>query len=63
MDRRSKHLSSEDRGVIRAEHDRGTSQRAIGVILVYRRWSPEQIAHRLRLMKPDEPSARVRFLE
>jgi IS30 family transposase len=116
MDRRNKHLSSEDRGVIRAEHDRGSSQRAIGVILgrpasticrelargrqsdgsycpsvarrvyddrraycrrkrrlieggtlhrfvhdhlVYRRWSPEQIAHRLRLMKPDEPSARV----
>ena len=116
MDRRSKHLSSEDRGVIRAEHERGSSQRAIGVILgrpasticrelargrqpdgsycpsvarrvyvdrrarcrrkrrlieggtlhrfvhdhlVYRRWSPEQIAHRLRRMKPDDPSARV----
>lgn len=116
MDRRSKHLSSEERGVILAEHDRGSSQRAMGRLLcrpvstigrelargrqadgsycptagrhvydarrvhcrrklklaeggstyrfvhdhlVYRRWSPEQIAHRLRLMNPDEPSARV----
>ena len=116
MDRRSKHLSSEERGVILAEHDRGSSQRAIGRVLgrpastigrelargrqadgsycptaarrvyderrarcrrrrrlvegsalhrfvhdhlVYRRWSPEQIAQRLRRMKPDEPSALV----
>ena len=116
MDRRSKHLSSEERGVIFAEHNRGGSQRSIGQLLqrpasticrelargrqedgtycphaarlvydvrrtrcrrprklveggaayqfvhdhlVYRRWSPEQIAHRLRLMKPDDPSARV----
>jgi hypothetical protein len=28
MDRRSKHLSSEERGVIFAEHKRGSSQRA-----------------------------------
>jgi IS30 family transposase len=27
--------------------------------LVFWRWSPEQIAHRLRRMKPDDPSARV----
>ena len=33
MDRRSKHLSSEDRGVILAEHNRGSSQRAIGALL------------------------------
>ena len=30
MDRRSKHLSSEERGVIFAEHERGRSQRSIG---------------------------------
>ena len=30
MDIRSKHLSSEDRGVILAEHNRGSSQRLIG---------------------------------
>jgi len=104
MDRRSKHLSSEERGVIFAEHDRVSSQRAIGQLLrrpasticrelargrlvhdvrrrrcrrphklieggaihrfghdhlVHRRWSPEQIAHRLRLMNPDNPAARV----
>jgi IS30 family transposase len=116
MDRRSKHLSSEERGVIFAEHNRGGSQRTIGALLrrpasticrelargrqgdgtycpqaarlvydvrrtrcrrqrklvgsgeihrfvlshlVHRRWSPEQIAHRLRLMNPDDPSARV----
>ena len=116
MDRRSKHLSSEERGVIFAEHGRGNSQQAIGRLLgrpasticrelargrqtdgsycptaarrvyderrtrcrrrrrlvegsslhrfvhdhlVHRRWSPEQIAQRLRLMKPDDPSARV----
>jgi IS30 family transposase len=116
MDRRSKHLSSEERGVIFAEHGRGSSQQAIGRLLgrpasticrelargrqtdgsycptaarrvyderrtrcrrrrrlvegsslhrfvhdhlVHRRWSPEQIAQRLRRMKPDDPSARV----
>ena len=116
MDRRSKHLSSEERGVIFAEHNRGGSQRAIGALLrrpasticrelargrqedgtycpqsgrlvydvrrarcrrprklavggemhrfvhdhlVHRRWSPEQIAHRLRLMNQSDPSARV----
>ena len=116
MDQGSKHLSSEERGVIFSEHSRGSSQRAIGRLLgrpasticrelargrqgdgsycaqaarrvytarrtrcrrrrrlvegsatyrfvhdhlVHRRWSPEQIAHRLRLMEPDNPSARV----
>ncbi len=116
MDIRSKHLSSEERGLILAEHNRGSSQQAMGRLLgrlastigreiargrqpdgsycptgarrvydarrarcrrklklteggatyrfvhdhlVYHRWSPEQIAHRLRLMKPDDPSARV----
>ena len=116
MDRRNKHLSSAERGVIFAEHIRGSSQRAIGQLprrpasticrelargrqedgtycpqaarlvydvrrprcrrqheltrgsdihrfvhdhLVHRRWSPEQIAHRLRLMTPDAPEARV----
>jgi hypothetical protein len=33
MDRRCKHLSSEERGVIFAEHERGRSQRAIGRLL------------------------------
>ena len=33
MDRRSKHLSSEERGVIFAEHNRGSSQRSIGGLL------------------------------
>ncbi len=116
MGRRSKHLSSEERGVIFAEHSRGRSQRSIGGLLgrpasticrelargrqddgsycpqggrlvydvrrercrrqrklapdsavyqfvhdrlVYHRWSPEQIAHRLRLMEPDSPIIRV----
>ena len=27
--------------------------------LVHRRWSPEQVAHKLRLMHPDDPAARV----
>jgi len=30
MDRRNKHLSGEERGVIFAEHKRGSSQRSIG---------------------------------
>jgi len=30
IDRRSKHLSSDERGVIFAEHQRGNSQRGIG---------------------------------
>jgi IS30 family transposase len=116
MDRRSKHLSSEERGVIYAEHERGSSQRAIGRLLgrpastigrelvrgrradgrycpqaarraydtrrarcgrrrklaeggalyrlvhdhlVFWRWSPEQIAQRLRRMHPEDPSACV----
>jgi IS30 family transposase len=116
MDPGSRHLSSEECGVIFSEHSRGSSQRAIGRLLgrpasticrelargrqgdgsccataarrvytarrtrcrrrrrlvegsatyrfvhdhlVHRRWSPEQIAHRLRLMEPDNPSARV----
>ena len=33
MDRRSKHLSSEERGVIFAEHERGNSQHGIGRLL------------------------------
>ena len=33
MDRRRKHLSSEERGVIFAEHKRGSSQRSIGQLL------------------------------
>jgi len=116
MDTRCKHLSSEDRGVIFAEHNRGSSQRVIGELLsrpasticrelsrgrqedgsycpqagrlvydvrrtrcrrvrkliegskmhrfvhnhlVHRRWSPEQIAQRLRLMNPNDPSVCV----
>lgn len=116
MDKQYNHLNSEERGVIFAEHNRGSSQRAIGALLcrpastigreltrgrledgrycpsagrrvyddrrvrcrrkcklieggeVYRfvhdhllhqNWSPAQISHRLRLMKPNDPSARV----
>jgi hypothetical protein len=116
MDRRNKHLNSEERGVIFAEHQRGNSQRGIGRLLgrpastisrelargrqddggycpqaarrvyderrarcrrkrklvegddlyrfvhgklVHLRWSPEQIANRLRRMKPDDPAAHV----
>jgi IS30 family transposase len=116
MDRQSKHLSSEERGVILAEHERGNSQRGIGRLLgrpasticrelvrgrqgdgsycpmsarrvyderrkrcrrrrrlvegsalhrfvhdhlVHHRWSPEQIAQRLRRMNQGDPSARV----
>lgn len=33
MDRRSKHLSSEERGVIFAEHGRGSNQQAIGRLI------------------------------
>lgn len=33
MCRRSKHLNSEERGVIFAEHQRGNSQRGIGLLL------------------------------
>jgi IS30 family transposase len=33
MDRRSKHLSSEERGVIYCDHNRGSSQRSIGGLL------------------------------
>lgn len=33
MDIRSKHLNSEERGVIFAEHSRGSSQRSIGGLL------------------------------
>ncbi|MBL4541584.1 MAG: helix-turn-helix domain-containing protein, partial [Rhodobacteraceae bacterium] len=33
MDRRNKHLNSEERGVIFAEHQRGNSQRGIGRLL------------------------------
>lgn len=116
MDRRYKHLSSEERGVILAEHRRGSSLREIGLVLgrapstigrelargrlgevsydpqvahavhvarrllcgartklveggvlhdfvrgklVHHRWSPEQIAARLRLMHPGDPKSRV----
>jgi IS30 family transposase len=111
MDRRSKHLNSEVRGVIFAEHQRGNSQQGIGRLLgrpastigrelasgrqddgrarrvynerrarcrrkrklvewadlyrfvhgklVHLCWSPEQLANRLRRMKPDDPAARV----
>ncbi len=112
MDRRYKHLNSEERGVIFAEHRRGASLRAIGSLLgrspstigrelarglgadgryspeagrrsydtcrlrsrrprrllegsalhtwvhgklVHLRWSPEQIAGKLRGMHPDDP--------
>jgi IS30 family transposase len=116
MDRRNKHLSSEERGVIFSEQNIGSSQGAIGRLLgrpasticrelargrqadgsycptvarrvyderrmrcrrvrrlvegsvlhrfvydhlVHRRWSPEQIAQRLRAMNQGDPSARV----
>ena len=116
MDRGSKHLNSEERGVIFAEHQRGNSHRGIGRLLgrpasticrelararqedggycpqtarrvyderrarcrpkrklvegsdlhrfvhgklVHLRRSAEQIAYRLRSMKPDDPSAHV----
>ncbi len=116
MDRRSKHLGSEERGVILAGHGRGSSRRSIGALLgrparticrelargreddggycpqsarlvhevrrarcrrgrklvegsaihrfvlsrlVHRRWSPEQISQRLRLMNPDDPTRLV----
>jgi len=116
MDRRSKHLSNEERCVIFAEHRRGSRQRGIGRLLCrpastigrdlarrrlsdglycptaarrvqdecrtrdrragtlvegrvlhrfvhdhlnHRRWSPEHIAHRLRVIKPADAAARV----
>jgi IS30 family transposase len=119
MDKRYKHLNGEERGVILAEHLRGASLGAIGLLLgrsastigrellrgrpkeepaqpycaqrggeryrahrkrcgrrrklvcggwlhdfvqgklIHRRWSAEQIAQRLRLMKPNDASARV----
>jgi IS30 family transposase len=116
MDRRYKHLDSEERGVIFAEHRRGTSLRTIGSLLgrhastisrelrrgqgddghyspaagrrchdarrlrsrrprrltagsalhiwvrgklEHLRWSPEQIAGRLKTMHPDDPDQRV----
>ena len=116
MNRQNKHLNSEERGVIFAEHHRGSSLRAIGALLcrpastigrelargrqvdglycpsaarrvyserrvccrrkrklveggelhrfvrdhlVYHSWSPTQISHRLRRMKPDDPASHV----
>ena len=99
MDKRSKHLSSEERGVIFAERQRvigqllrrpasticrelargrlvhdvrrrrcrrphklvegGDIHRFVHDHLVHRRWSPEQIAARLRLMNQGDPTARV----
>ena len=116
MKQRYKHLGSEERGVILAEHRRGSSLREVGLLpgraastigrelargllgdapydpqvarsvhdgrrllcrpraklvqgsplhdwvrgkLVHQRWSPEQIAARLRAMHPVDPTARV----
>ncbi|MFZ3585487.1 IS30 family transposase [Loktanella sp. DJP18] len=115
MDRHYNHLDAEERGVIFAEHRRGSSLRQIGRLLgrhhgtigrelvlgasptgydpqrshqvrdasarrsgrrrklvpaapyyawvrdrlIHWRWSPEQIAARLRLMHPDDPSQRI----
>ena len=116
MDRRYQHLDSEERGVILAEHRRGASLRAIGLLLgrsastigrelrrgrpdglpaqpycaqfggaayrarrkrcgrrhkltpggwlhgfvrgklIHQRWSPEQIARKLRAMHPEDPT-------
>jgi IS30 family transposase len=36
-----------------------TTHRFVHDHLIHRRWSPEQISHRLRLMNPDDPIARV----
>jgi IS30 family transposase len=119
MDKRYKHLNAEERGVILAEHRRGASLGAIGLLLgrsastigrelgrgrpegdqarpycpqlgadryrvlrkrcgrrrklveggwlhdfvrgklIHRRWSPEQIACRLKSMYPDEPTRQI----
>jgi len=119
MDKRYKHLNGEERGVILAEHRRGASLGAIGLLLgrsastigrelgrgrpegdqarpycaqlgadryrvlrkrcgrrqklvkggslhdfvrgklIHRRWSPEQIACRLKSMYPDDPTRQI----
>jgi IS30 family transposase len=115
MESHYRHLNAEERGVIFAEHQRGSSLREIGLLLgrhhgtighelkrgvvpggydpqvarrayhtaqrrsgrprklapgapfydwvrdrlIHWRWSPEQIAARLRLMHPDDPSQRI----
>jgi hypothetical protein len=52
MDRRSKHLSSEERGMIFSEHSRGSSQRVIGAIL-------DRPASTIRIFSSEECSLRV----
>jgi len=47
MDRKSKHLNSEERGVIFAEHQRGNSQQGIGRLLGR---PPAQSAGNLRVV-------------
>ena len=53
MDQRSKHLSSEERGVIFAEALRGTSQRAKGALL--ERAAQRELASLKALGKPEVP--------